>query len=121
MEVTGMCRSSSAAPTRSAKTARDKANELKLVLRRGDDPRSTKRTVLCLRAAWTTSRETRGVELRPSTVGWYEDKVMRPLEPILDIPFDRLDRETVRSLHEKITKKNGPYGANGAMRALKAV
>jgi len=46
---------------------------------------------------------------------------MRPLEPILDIPFDRLDRETVRSLHEKITKKNGPFGANGAMRALKAV
>lgn len=105
----------------SLKTARDKANELKLALRRGDDPRSAKRTVPCLRSAWTRYKETRGVELRPSTVGWYEEKVLGPLKPILDIPFDRLDRETVRSLHEKITKKNGPYGANGAMRALKAV
>lgn len=105
----------------SLKTARDKANELKLTLRRGEDPRSSKRTVPSLRTAWERYRETRGVELRPSTVGWYEEKVLGPLKPILDIPFDRLDRETVRSLHEKITKKNGPYGANGAMRALKAV
>ena len=86
----------------SLKTARDKANELKLVLRRGDDPRSAKRTVPCLRAAWERYRETRGVELRPSTVGWYEDKVTGALKPILDIPTDKLDRETVRGLHEKI-------------------
>lgn len=105
----------------SLNTARDKANELKLTLRRGDDPRSAKRVVTCLRTAWARYKETRGAELRPSTVGWYEDKVMGPLKPILDIPFDRLDRETVRSLHEKISKKNGPYGANGAMRALKAI
>lgn len=105
----------------SLRTARDKANELKLTLRRGEDPRSAKRTVPSLRTAWERYRETRGVELRPSTVGWYEEKVLGPLKPILDIPFDRLDRETVRSLHEKITKRNGPYGANGAMRALKAV
>ena len=103
----------------SLKTARDKANELKLALRRGEDPRSAKRTVPSLRTAWTRYKETRGPELRPSTVGWYEDKVLGPLKPILDLPFDRLDRETVRSLHEKITKKTGPYGANGAMRALR--
>ena len=105
----------------SLNTARDKANELRLTLRRGDDPRFAKRAVTCLRTAWARYKDTRGVELRPSTVGWYEEKVQGPLKPILDIPFDRLDRETVRSLHEKITRKSGPYGANGAMRALKAI
>lgn len=105
----------------SLKTAREKAAELKLALRRGEDPRAPKRAVPSLRKAWERYKETRGPELQPSTVAWYEEKVLAVLKPILEIPLDKLDRETVRALHEKITKKNGPYGANGAMRALKAV
>lgn len=105
----------------SLKTARDKAAELKLALRRGEDPRAPKRSTPSLRTAWERYRETRGPELQPSTLVWYEEKVLRVLKPILDVPLDKLDRETVRALHEKITRKNGPYGANGAMRALKAV
>ncbi len=105
----------------SLKTAREKAAELKLALRRGEDPRTAKRTVPGLRMAWERYKETRGVELQPSTVAWYEEKVVCVLKSVLDIPLDKFDRETVRSLHEKITKKNGSYGANGAMRALKAV
>ncbi|KQV34249.1 MULTISPECIES: tyrosine-type recombinase/integrase [unclassified Rhizobium] len=105
----------------SLKAAREKAAELKLALRRGEDPRAPKRTVPSLRTAWTRYKETRGRELQASTTAWYERKVLDVLKPILDIPLDKLDRETVRALHEKITKKNGPYGANGAMRALKAV
>lgn len=105
----------------SLKTARDKAAELKLSLRRGEDPRAPKRSTPSLRTAWERYKETRGPELQPSTLAWYEEKVLRVLKPILDIPLDKLDRETVRALHEKITRKNGPYGANGAMRALKAV
>jgi len=105
----------------SLKTAREQATELKLALRRGEDPRAPKRAVASLRKAWERYKETRGPELQPSTVAWYEEKVLQVLKPILDIPLDKLDRETVRALHEKITKKNGPYGANGAMRALKAV
>ncbi len=105
----------------SLRTARERAAELKLALRRGEDPRAPKRTVPSLRKAWERYKETRGVELQPSTIAWYEEKVLGVLKPILDIPLDKLDRETVRALHEKITKKNGPYGANGAMRALKAV
>lgn len=105
----------------SLKTARDKAAELKLALRRGEDPRAPKRSTPSLRAAWERYKETRGPELQPSTLVWYEEKVLRVLKPILDVPLDKLDRETVRALHEKITRKNGPYGANGAMRALKAV
>lgn len=105
----------------SLKTARDKAAELKLALRRGEDPRAPKRSTPSLRTAWERYKETRGPELQPSTLVWYEEKVLRVLKPILDVPLDKLDRETVRALHEKITRKNGPYGANGAMRALKAV
>lgn len=105
----------------SLKTARDKAAELKLALRRGEDPRAPKRSTPSLRMAWERYKEARGPELQPSTLVWYEEKVLRVLKPILDIPLDKLDRETVRALHEKITRKNGPYGANGAMRALKAV
>jgi integrase len=40
---------------------------------------------------------------------------------VLELPLDKFDREAVRALHEKITKRSGPYCANGAMRALKAV
>lgn len=105
----------------SLKTARDKAAELKLSLRRGEDPRAPKRSTPSLRTAWERYKETRGPELQPSTLSWYEEKVLRVLKPILHVPLDKLDRETVRALHEKITRKNGPYGANGAMRALKAV
>jgi Arm DNA-binding domain len=105
----------------SLKTARDKASELKLALRRGEDPRAPKRSVPSLRIAWERYKATRAPELQPSTLGWYEAKVSRVLKPILDVPLDKLDRETVRSLHEKITKKNGSYAANGAMRALKVV
>ena len=103
----------------SLKTAREKATELKLALRRGDDPRAPKRVVPSVRATWERYRETRGPDLRPSTVESYEEKVERYLKPILDITLDRLDRETVRALHEKITVKNGPYCANSAMRVLK--
>lgn len=105
----------------SLKAARERSAEIKLALRRGEDPRMQKRAVPSLRTAWERYKETRGRDLRPSTAVWYEQKVHLVLKPILDIPFDKLDRETVRSLHEKITRKNGPYTANGSMRVLKAL
>lgn len=105
----------------SLRTARERSAELKLALRRGDDPRRPKTSVPSLRAAWDRYRTTRGTELQPSTVEWYEGKVFGPLKGILDIPMDKLDREAVRALHEKITKRSGPYCANGAMRALKCL
>ncbi|MCA3186275.1 MAG: integrase family protein [Methylobacterium sp.] len=103
----------------SLKTARDKAAELKLALRRGEDPRAPKRAVPSLRMAWDRYKKTRGAELRPSTVESYTQKVELYLKPILDVPMDKLDRETVRALHERITRNNGPYCANSAMRVLK--
>lgn len=105
----------------SLKTARERATELKLALRRGEDPRAPKRTVPTLRQAWVRYSETRGPELRPRSLEWYRDKVEGTLKPVLDLPLDKLDREATRSLHERITRKSGPYCANGAMRALKAI
>ncbi len=105
----------------SLRTARERSVELKLALRRGEDPRRPKGTIPTLRTAWDRYKETRGAELQESTVVWYEGKVFGPLKPLLDIPFDKLERDVTRAQHEKITKKSGAYCANGAMRALKAI
>ena len=64
----------------SLKTARERATEIKIALRRGEDPRAPKRAVPSLRKAWERYRETRGPELQPSTVAWYEMKVLGPLK-----------------------------------------
>lgn len=103
------------------KEARDRARELRLLLRRGQDPRIAKRTVPTLRETWTRFEATRCRDLRPLTVEWYRTKVHGWLKPLLDVPMDKLDRETVRRLHEKITLGGHPIAANGAMRALKAL
>lgn len=105
----------------SLKTARDKARELRLALRRGEDPRVKKRTAPTLQEAWERYRETRCKELRPLTVAWYTKKIEHALKPLLKVPLDRIDRETIRSLHEKITQRGMPFAANGAMRALKTL
>jgi hypothetical protein len=55
----------------------------------------------------------------PRTLGWYKQKVEGPLSTLRKIPVDRIDRATVRALHEELTRKSGPCGANGAMRVLK--
>lgn len=101
--------------------ARDKARELRLLMRRGQDPRIAKRTVPTLREAWERYERTRCKDLRPLTVEWYRRKVTTWLKPLLHVPMDKLDRETVRRLHEKITRAGYPIAANGAMRALKAL
>ena len=105
----------------SLRKARERAAELRLALRRGEDPRTPRRAVPTLGQAWERYRDARAGELRPQTVDWYERKVAGPLRPLRDVPMDRIDREAVRSLHERLTRSRGPYCANGAMRALKAI
>ena len=105
----------------SLRTARERATELKLALRRGEDPRRPTNSIPTLRQAWERYRETRGPELQPRSLEWYRDKVEGTLKSVLEVPLDKLDREAVRALHERITKRNGPYCANGAMRAMKAL
>jgi integrase len=103
----------------SLKSARERANELRLILRRGEDPRAPKNTVPSLNDVADSYFSTRGLELSPRTLGWYKQKVDGPLSPLKKIPVDQIDRATVRALHEKLTRKSGPCGANGAMRVLK--
>ena len=53
------------------RTARERAAELRLALRRGEDPRTPKAVVPTLRQAWERYRDARAGEMRPRTVEWY--------------------------------------------------
>lgn len=100
----------------SLRSARERSAELRLALRRGDDPRGKKVSVPTLGEAMERYLDGRP-DLSERTVAWYRQKVDGPLSVFRKLPADRIDREAVRSLHEKLTKKAGPYGANGAIGA----
>jgi len=102
----------------SLRTARERAVELRLALRRGDDPRKPKAAVPSLNEALERYLDGRK-DLSPKTALWYRQKVNGPLKPLAKLPVDRIDRETARAMHEKLSRKIGPCGANGAMRVLK--
>jgi site-specific recombinase XerD len=57
------------------------------------------------------------------TIESYRDHMERLFEDWLDKPLARLGRQPtlVVERHDKITKENGPYIANGSMRSLRAV
>jgi len=103
----------------SLKSARERAHELRKILRRGEDPRAPKATIPNLKQVADAYFATRGQELSTRTLAWYKAKVDGSLSTLKKIPVDRIDRATVRALHEKLTRKAGPCGANGAMRVLK--
>lgn len=102
----------------SLRSARERSAELRLALRRGDDPRTKKVAVPTIAEALERYLDGRP-DLSERTVSWYRQKVDGSLGGLCSLPADRIDRETVRSLHERLTKKSGPYCANGAMRVLK--
>lgn len=102
----------------SLRTARERATELRLALRRGNDPRTPKASVPSLGDALERYLTTRP-DLSTATSYWYRQKVDGPLKPLAKLPVDRIDRETARATHERLTRKIGPYGANSAMRVLK--
>ena len=79
------------------KSARDRSTELKLALRRGEDPRTPKATVPRLTEAFDRYLESRP-DLSPRTVTWYRQKIEGPLRPLAKLPVDKVDRETVRAL-----------------------
>jgi integrase len=102
----------------SLRTARERSTGLRLALRRGEDPRTPKASVPTLAEAMDRYLEGRP-DLSPETVKWYRQKLAGSLKSLAKLPADRIDREQVRSLHEKLTRTVGTYGANGAMRTLK--
>lgn len=103
----------------SLKTARQLAREANVLARRGEDPRRARSTAPTVREAMERHVATK--TLRPATVEWYRHQTESNLGRVADIPMDRVDRETCRSLHERLTREVSPSTANGALRVLKAL
>lgn len=104
----------------SLKSARERSTELRLALRRGEDPRTPKTSVPTVTDALSRYLAARQ-DLSRTTRDWYRRMLDKPLKPLAKLPADKVDREMVRALHEKLTRKSGPIIANGAMRVLKMI
>lgn len=111
-----------------AREARSKAKkEIGSILRgeRPNDRGKAKPGVLTLRGAWERYRDghmiRKGRDAR--TIENYRDHMERLFSDWLDKPLGRLGRQPklVAERHDKLSKENGPYIANGAMRSLRAV
>ncbi|MEM1380761.1 MAG: tyrosine-type recombinase/integrase [Pseudomonadota bacterium] len=103
----------------SLKTARQLATEANVAARRGEDPRRLKSTAPTVREAMERHVATK--TLRPATIDWYRHQTNVNLGRVADLPMDKVDRETCRALHERLTRDLSPTTANGALRVLKAL
>jgi integrase len=108
--------------------ARGKAKEALGSIAKGQRPGETpkiKQGSITLRQAWERYRDAHMKRKGRSsgTIENYRDHMERLFEDWLDNPLARLGRQPnlVVERHDKITKENGPYIANGAMRSLRAV
>jgi hypothetical protein len=73
------------------RTARERSTELRLALRRGEDPRTPKASVPTV--AETLDRYLEGrTDLSPRTQQWYRQKIEGPLRSLAKLPADRVDR-----------------------------
>jgi len=107
---------------------RSKAKQEIGSIARGERPgkeHEVKPGAVTLRNAWERYRDVhmirKGRDAR--TIENYGDHMERLLEDWLDKPLAKLGRQPnlVAERHDKISKENGPYIANGAMRSLRAV
>lgn len=92
--------------------------------RPGEDPK-IKSGSITLRQAWERYRDAhmKRKGRNSGTIEGYRDHMERLFKDWLDNPLARLGRQPhlVVERHEKISKENGPYIANGSMRSLRAV
>lgn len=92
--------------------------------RPGEDPK-IKSGSITLRLAWERYRDAhmKRKGRNSGTIEGYRDHMERLFKDWLDNPLARLGRQPhlVVERHEKISKENGPYIANGSMRSLRAV
>lgn len=92
--------------------------------RPGEDPK-IKSGSITLRLAWERYRDAhmKRKGRHSGTIEGYRDHMERLFKDWLDNPLARLGRQPhlVVERHEKISKENGPYIANGSMRSLRAV
>jgi integrase len=108
--------------------ARGKAKEALGLIAKGQRPGEApkiKQGSITLQQAWERYRDAHMKRKGRSsgTIENYRDHMERLFEDWLDNPLARLGRQPnlVVERHDKITKENGPYIANGAMRSLRAV
>lgn len=116
------------AETLSAREARKKAKDVVGKIARGERPGeegAPRRGEVTLREAWERYKEAhlvrKGRGLR--TVKGYQDHMDQHFGDWLDRPLARLGRnpQLVAERHDAVTKKAGPYAANGCMRTLRAI
>jgi site-specific recombinase XerD len=108
--------------------ARSKAKEILGAIAKGMRPGEvpkTKAGAITLRQAWERYRDAHMIRKgrNAGTIENYRDHMERLFEDWLDKPLGRLGRQPslVVERHDKITRENGPYIANGSMRSLRAV
>lgn len=113
---------------RSTRDARAQAKEILAGIGKGIRPGETVKIgskVITLCRAWERYRDAHMIRKGRSaaTIKDYGDHVERLMADWLDKPLGRLGRNPVlvAERHDKITKENGPYIANGAMRTLRAI
>jgi site-specific recombinase XerD len=111
-----------------ARQARGKAKEALGLIAKGQRPGEApkiKPGSVTLRQAWERYRDAhmKRKGRNSGTIENYRDHMERLFKDWLDNPLARLGRQPnlVVERHDKITKENGPYIANGAMRSLRAV
>jgi integrase len=111
-----------------SREARAKAKDILAAIAKGQRPGETapiRKGAITLRQAWERYRDAHMIRKGRSegTIENYRDHMERLFGDWLDKPLARLGREPklVAERHDKITKENGPYIANGAMRSLRAV
>jgi integrase len=105
----------------SLKSARQLASEVRLALKRGEDPRVKKDGAEVPTVSEALERYLSERDLRPSTEEWYRRKMAGPLSAVAGKRVDHVSRDDCRTLHRRATERHGSYSANGAMRVLKAV
>jgi integrase len=112
----------------SARDARSKAKELLVSFGRGERPGIPMRVAhgaITLRAAWERYRDAHMIRKGRAerTVENYRDYIERHLADWLDLPLAKLGirPDLVIERHERLTARNGPYVANGVMKALRAI
>ncbi len=87
--------------------ARTASAEVRLALKRGEDPRRPVSSVPTVEEA--LDRYLLREDLTERTKEFYRECLKGPLSTLRRIPMDLLEREEVRSLHEEITRDRGPY------------
>ncbi|WP_297323591.1 integrase arm-type DNA-binding domain-containing protein [uncultured Bartonella sp.] len=116
----------------SARDARVKAKEFLAQMASGkkpgqleDKPDASTNETLTLRQAWSRYKETHMIRKGRSskTIEEYERHIKGVLSGWLDVSLADLGNspDIVAKKHDEITKNNGPYQANSAMRTFRAI